>query len=212
MISRSRAFDAVSRTVSSASTSGMPARTNAATWREKCMTSERGTLRGVSSISVNLRCLRIFLTSSCCASSSLRRLSTLTASAFARTFLPSGSTATYLNAVTGAGLHHVEGAEHLVDRGDVALDEPQRLGLERHHALRDGEVPELLVGGFGDDELLHLVADHEQLVDTDAALVAGLGAEDAALAPVEGGLRRHPRLVPQRELVRRRLVRHPALG
>src|SRR3954462_9986438 len=142
MISRSRALDAVSRTVSSASTSGMPARTNAATWREKCMTSARGTLRGVSSISVNLRVLRIFLTSSCCASSSLRRLSRLTASALARTFLPSGSTATYLNAVIG-GSHHEEGGEPLVDGGAVALHEPQRLGLERHHALRDREVPQL---------------------------------------------------------------------
>src|SRR3954454_12081897 len=164
----------------------MPARTNAATWREKCMTSARGTLRGVSSISVNLRCLRIFLTSSCCASSSLRRLSKLTASALALTFLPSGSTATYLNAVTA--LDDVQGAEHLVDGGDVALDEPQRLGLERHHALRDREVAQLLVRGLGDHELLHLVADHEQLVDPDASLVAGVGAEDATLAPVERGL------------------------
>src|SRR4051812_25574615 len=128
------------------------------------MTSDRGTLRFVSSISVNLRVLRIFLTSSFCASSSLRRLSTLTASALARTFLPSGPTATYLNAVTGVGLHHVEGAEHLVDGRDVALDEPERLGLERHHALGDGEIAQLLIRRLGDDQLLHLVADHEQLV------------------------------------------------
>src|SRR6476620_11425971 len=123
------------------------------------MTSERGTLLWVSSISVNLRCLRIFLTSSCCASSSLRRLSTLTASAFARTFLPSGPTATYLNAVMGAdSLHDVEGAEHLVESRDVAVDEAEGLGLERHHALGHREVAQLLVRGLGDDELLHLVA------------------------------------------------------
>src|SRR4051812_26062882 len=187
MISRRRAFDAVSRTVSSASTSGMPARTNAATWREKCMTSERGTLRFVSSISVNLRVRRIFFTSSCCESSSLRRLSTLTASALARTLLPSESTATYLNAVI-RGSDHVQGAEHLVDGGDVALDQPQRLGLERDHALGHGEVAQILVRGLGDDQLLHLIADDQQLVDADPTLVAGLGAEHAALAPVEGGL------------------------
>src|SRR4051794_31674828 len=156
MMSRRRAFDAVSRTVSSASTSGIPARTNAATWREKCITSERGTLRFVSSISVNLRVLRIFLTSSCCASSSLRRLSTLTASALARTLLPSASTATYLNAVMG-GSDHVQGAEHLVDGRHVALDQPQRLGLERDHALRHREVAQVLVRGLGDHQLLHLV-------------------------------------------------------
>src|SRR6476620_4208259 len=170
------------------------------------MTSERGTLLWVSSISVNFRCLRIFLTSSCCASSSLRRLSTLTASALARTFLPSGSTATYLNAVI-VGSNDVEGAEHLVDGRDVALDEPQRLGLERHHALRHRQVAQLLVRGLGHHELLHLVADHEQLVDADAALVAGVGAEDAALTPVERGLRRHPGLVPHRQLVGTGVVR-----
>ncbi len=53
-----------SRTVWIASTIGMPARTNAAIWREKCMISCRLTCCFVISILLKLRFSEIFFTSS----------------------------------------------------------------------------------------------------------------------------------------------------
>ena len=59
------------------------------------------------------------------------------------------------------------------------------LAQHRAHALGDGETAELFGGGPTDDQTAHLGRDAQQLVDADAVVVAGAGAEVAARAVEE---------------------------
>ena len=93
-ICRNRLLADPSSTTSSASVIGMPVRTNAAIWREKCMISWRGTRCGDSSISLKLRFCLTCLTSRLRSRSWLRSASSLGASSLSLISSPSGPSAT----------------------------------------------------------------------------------------------------------------------
>ena len=72
---------------------------------------------------------------------------------------------------------------HLGHGGDAAVDQPDRLLLQRPHALaRWHSLRSSSCERAVDDELADVVGDDHQLVDADAVLVAGVRAEVAARA------------------------------
>ena len=97
-------------------------------------------------------------------SSSLRARTALGASSDAAApCAPLGSIATYLNfgiRVLRLPSDDVDAAQDLGDRGDVVLDQPQRLVAQRAHALRRSRARAARRrGACSDDELLDLVGD-----------------------------------------------------
>ena len=140
-----------SRTVSSASTIGMPARTNAADLAGEVHDSCRGTFCFVISISVKLALLADLLDVELLREQLVAQAVDVDGVGLGpdlRAVGVDGDVLELRSSVAPAS-DHVDGAEDLGDGGDVALDEPQRLGLERDHALGDREVAQLLVRGLG---------------------------------------------------------------
>src|SRR5688572_5175734 len=145
-----------------------PARRKALSWREKCISSLRGTfLRVISNwksdfFSVIVRNDR---------PRSSRAVPTPARSSASNTpadSVPSPATATYLNfGIVCRPSAGVDDADDFGDGGDVGGDEGQALVEEGAHPLGDGHAPDLLLGGPPDDEALDLGGDAEQLVDAD---------------------------------------------
>src|SRR4029079_4048172 len=99
----------------------------------------------------------------------------------------------------------VDDADDFSDGGDVVGHGGEALLEEGPHPLRHGHAPDLLHGGPPHDEPLDLGGDPQQLVDTDAVLVAGSAAEVAAFAGPElvlvGPALQSAGLHPERELL-----------
>src|SRR5712691_3590117 len=205
-----RVLSSVSSSITSiASTSGIPARTKAASCREKCMSSPCGSFFFVTSnlrklfFSLSLRTSRPWSTSAAMA------IFTETASVTPRIRCPPSVTASYLY-FTIATSDRVQASDEFGDRCDTVGNELHPAVPERPHALRDRELLDLVVVRFPHEKLLHLLRDEEQLVDADPVLVAGPEAEVAPLSLEEPLLRRAGRLLIELELFDRRLVRHRA--
>src|SRR5213596_4276540 len=101
----------------------------------------------------------------------------------------------------------VDAPHDLGDGGDVLGNEADPCIEERPHALRDGQRPQLVVGGLLQEQVLHLLGDLEQLVHADPVLVARLETEVAAFAVPEQALGYASRILVEAALLHRRRVR-----
>src|SRR5690349_6242665 len=104
---------------------GMPVRTNAAIWREKCMTSWRGTLAAETSSSENRLRSRILTIRKFWRSRSFSAALRLTPSMDDLTCCPSGVTAVYLNTAnvgTPPGSSYAEPAQDELQNVDRSHD------------------------------------------------------------------------------------------
>src|SRR5262245_2846514 len=167
---------------------GMPARMNTPSWRLKCIRS-----RGLTFFLVISYWRMLFFSAtwigrrSRCASCRWTSPS-VEASCVPAMRVPSRASAVKLYfgmRPEPFDLQRVDRADDFGQRGDVPVNEPHGLFLERAHPLRDCQPAELFLCGPSDDETLDLGGDVQQLVDADAILVAGVGAEVAAGAVPE---------------------------
>src|SRR5438105_13319407 len=94
----------------------------------------------------------------------------------------------------------VDAAHDLGDGRDVLGHEPRRLLAQRVHPLAHRHRPEFLVVAILDDEVLDLVGHNQQLISTDAFLVARVRTEVAPLAVPELLLPGAPRLPVEGQL------------
>src|SRR5215207_444727 len=69
---------------------------------------------------------------------------------------------------------------HLGNGRDAVFDLFEAVRAQRTHALRDGNLPDLLGRGTLDREVPNLVADRHDLIEARPALVAGAAAAPAA--------------------------------
>ena len=76
--------------------------------------------------------------------------------------------------------------QHLLDGGQALADLAEAVVGQVDHAAGLGDAAEVVDAGVGDDGVAELVVDHQQLVDAEAALVAGVAATAAAGALGEG--------------------------
>src|SRR5215831_13362891 len=192
-----------------ASMSGSPARTNALSWRDRCMTSsrltpERPMLALALRFSLTWTPRRLRWYSACSAASRVAARWVPLARC------PSGPIATYSNFATSAP--HIDRPDDLGHRGHAGLDQPRRLLAERAHPLRAGHLAHLLVRGPIHHQLPDRIGDEHELVHPDAAQIAGLGAEVAAVPAQKAGRGRPAVDRGQKgELVPGRLVRRAAV-
>src|SRR6266542_6099599 len=173
--------------VCTASISGRPARMNAPSCRDRCMTASRSTRGAVSSAwrMLFFSVIRILRSSrSYRASSAASRLS-----AFSTPFAncPVALIATY-EYLAMSSPYDVDGSENLGQIRHAALHQADCLFLERAHSLGAGQLAQLVVRRTIEDQLADRVRHGHQLVHTDALQVAGVPAEVAAGAAHEAAI------------------------
>src|SRR5436190_5174908 len=166
----------------------MPALMNTPSWRLKCISS-----RGLTFFLVISYWKMLFFAATLIGTSS-RSLSrewtsrSEGASSTPTTRVPSSARAVnwYFAIRCLSASQRVDRSDHFSQRRHVAVDEPDRLLLEGAHSLLHRETLQFLLGRPADDQTLDLRRDVQELVHTDAVLIAGVRAEVAAGAVEEG--------------------------
>src|SRR6266700_3981577 len=179
IIVRTDELVASSPRVCTASSSGRPARMNAPSWRDRCMTSSRLTRGEDSSTRSIPRFSESRMSRSCRPYRASSAASRLSARCTPVASCPSGPVATYANLTTSAP-YNVNGPQHLGEVGHAGFDQTPRLFLERAHTLVPRDLADLVVGGVPQDHLADRVGHRHHLVDADPLQVSGVGAEVAA--------------------------------
>src|SRR5437773_3638609 len=169
---------------SSASIKGMPARTNADSCREKCISSSCLSFFFVISNWRTLRLSRSCLTSRPRSTSEAIAVFTEVAVATPEVFLPSSVTAWYLNLLIRSS-DHVDVPEDLRDGRHVVGDQLDATVTQCSHPLSYCQVLDLVVPRLASDQLPHLLGDGQQFVYADPVLESGAEAEVASLAVPE---------------------------
>src|SRR3954452_8275284 len=168
-----------------ASRIGTPARMNAASCRERCISSVRLILVLVSSSWRTLCFSSSFLTERSRLNSATRADVIVSASCSPFTRAPSGASATYEN----LGISRSQGVDASDDFGDgrdVGVDQGAGLLAERAHAFALGEKAHGLVGRpLVEQHLLESLRHAEELIDADTVRVTRPRAEVAALTDPE---------------------------
>src|SRR5665213_1082922 len=166
-----------SRMISIASRIGIPAEMNTESWREKPITTSRGTRRFVSSSLSNVGFSSTDIGWSPRAANDKRAAPLETASSTPLTVLPSISTASNLYFVMIRSFSkRVDAADYLFDGRDVMRDEIDRLLAQRSHTLTLCEATQLLLRCPSDDEPLDFRGHLQKLIYTDTRVVSGAGA------------------------------------
>src|SRR4051794_31523430 len=189
------------------SINGIPARTNADSCREKCISSSCFSFFRVISNCRTLRLGRSVETLYPCSTSPDIAVLIDVAVVVPLTDFPASVVAWYRNLpITSSA--RVDVSQNLGDRRDVVRHELDPGVTKGPHSLGHGELLDLVVPSLARDQLTHRLAYDKQFVDADPILESGLEAEIAALTSQELVFRPATEVEVELDLFVGRLIRH----